>query len=466
MRALAFVVLVPVVALADDDKKASPVIAPAELSRTEPIDYAKDVRPIFAAKCTVCHTGKDLDGDYDMGSHAGVLKGGKRGVAVVPGKPDESNLYLFSTHAQKPIMPPRSENNDLTSQEVAIVKRWIEEGAKGPTEPEVKQRATVVLNLPPAVFNPVRAVAISPDSATIAVGRGNQIHLFDAKSGEYRQTLTDPDLKTPDGQPAAAAHLSLVEAMAYSPDGQTLASGSFREVVLWDMAAGKPKARIDRFTHNVTCLAYSADGAYLAAGGGAPTEDGEILVFDGSGQPVLDLTGGHSDTVFGVSFSPDGKRLATAAADKFVKVFEVPSGKLLKSFEGHTHHVLDVGWTPDGTKLASAGADDVVKVWDYEKGEKIRDIRGYQKQVTRLVFVGKTPTFLTASGDANVRLLNAENGGQQRAFGGAKDFVYAVAASADGSLVAAGGEEGIVRLYNGQNGQLIKALLPPNAEKK
>ena len=66
--------------------------------------------------------------------------------------------------------------------------------------------------------------------------------------------------------------------------------------------------------------------------------------------------------------------LATASADKFVKVWEFPAGKFLKSFEGHTHHVLDVGWAPDGNRLASAGADNVVKVWDFEKGEKLRDV--------------------------------------------------------------------------------------------
>ena len=64
-----------------------------------------------------------------------------------------------------------------------------------------------------------------------------------------------------------------------------------------------------------------------------------------------------------------------------------------------------------------------------------------------------------------MRLWNAENGGSLRQFGENKDFVYTVAASADGTIVAAGGEEGIVRLYNGQNGQLVKAMLPPEAGK-
>src|SRR5581483_9432996 len=172
--------------------------------------------------------------------------------------------------------------------------------------------------------------------------------------------------------------------------------------------------------------------------------EGEIKVFEvGTWKLVTDIKNGHSDTVYGVCFSPDGKMLATAAADKFVKVWEIPSGKFVKSFEGHTHHVLDVGWMFDGKLLASAGGDNTVKVWDFEKGEQARTIPAHGKQVTRLVFINKKPEFLTAGGDNQVKAFNATNGGNVRNFGGGTDFVYAVAASADGNVVVAGGEEGV-----------------------
>src|SRR5262249_4737583 len=163
------------------------------------------------------------------------------------------------------------------------------------------------------------------------------------KTGNYLKSLTDPALKAPDGKPANAAHLSLVESMAYSPDGKTLATGSFQEVVLWDVEEGTIRKRITGFADRVVAIAYSPFGKLIATGGGAPTEDGEIKLFEAAtGRPVADIKGGHSDTVFGVAFSPDGRLLATAAADKFVKVFEVPGGEFVKSFEGHTHHVMDV----------------------------------------------------------------------------------------------------------------------------
>ena len=462
-----FAALLCALALPLADKPAAGLtpIAVATLTRTAPVSYEKDVAPIVSAKCRVCHEGKNLEGDYDMGTYAALMKGGKRGAkVVVPGKADASFLWTSSSHRVKPIMPPKSESNPLTPEEVAVLKLWIDQGAKGPAV-EVRTRVKVVLGLPPESVKPVRAVAISPDKALVAVGRGNQLHLFDAKKGDYLRALTDPELKTPQGKPADAANLSLVESMAFAPDGKTLAVGSFGEVVLWDTASGKIRKRLTGFVDRVVTLSYSPWGRRLATGGGAPTEDGEIRLFDAlTGAQLADLKPSHSDTVFGVSFSPDGRLLATAGADKFVKVFEVPSGKLTKSFEGHTNHVLDVGWSADGKLLASAGADNLVKVWDYEKGEKSKDIRNHDKQITRLVFVPRSPTFVTAAGDGVVRTWNVESGGAGRNFADAKGALDALAVSPDGLLVAAGGEEGVVRLYTAADGKLIKALVPPDAK--
>jgi WD40 repeat protein len=274
--------------------------------------------------------------------------------------------------------------------------------------------------------------------------------------------LVDPEVLAADGKPLGAAHLSLVESLAWSPDGKFLASGSYQTLTLWDAQTGLVNRRFGGFADRLVALGFSADGKLLATGGGAPTEDGEIKVFDvSSGNLVTEIKSGHSDTVFGVAFSPDGKVLATCGADKFVKTWEMPSGKALKSFEGHTHHVLDVGWKADGKLLASAGADNVVKIWDFEKGEQVRTIVAHSKQVTRLLFVGSKPEFVTCSGDQQVRVWNADNGGNTRNFGDSGDYLYALGVSPDGSVVAAGGEAGVVRLYNGNNGQLLKTLLPP-----
>jgi WD40 repeat protein len=471
--------------LADEPPQPLKVV---EINRKDPVVYEKDIEPILINKCAVCHSGNEKKGKLDVSSYEGLMKGGKKGVDVVPGKAAQSRLIHQVGRTDKPFMPPAGET-PVTPEELALFKLWIDQGAKAPLV--TRERPKPVIGKLPDNVQPVRALAISPDKSALAAGRGNQVHVYDAGAGTYIRTLIDPKLEDADKKPVKAAHLTIVEALAFSPDGKYIASGAYGEVTLWDAATGTLKQKFTGFADRVVTLSFSPDSKLLATGGGVPTEDGEIKVFDlGTSKQILDIKkDGHSDQVFGVCFSPDGTKLATCGADKFVKVYEIsrwiklPSslppcgptkfinayeirsnGRLLKSFEGHTHHVLDVGWKADGKLLASAGADNVVKIWDYEKGEQARTIPAHGKQITRLVFIGKTGQFATCSGDQTIRFWNVDNGGNTRNFGGNTDYLYAVGVSPDGALLAAGGEEGVVRLYNGTNAQLIKALLPPDAE--
>ncbi|MHB1426512.1 MAG: WD40 repeat domain-containing protein [Gemmataceae bacterium] len=471
LLSLCLVAVLPVLASAQEKKsKAVPPIAVVELKRTTPVLYDKDIEPILVNKCAVCHSDNIKEGKLDLGSYETLMKGGKRGAAVAAGKSADSLLVKLAGKTQRPAMPPRGEE-PLTPEELALIKLWIDQGAKAPTTK--RERPKAIVSGPPANVHPVLGVAVRPDKSQVAASRGNQIHIYETASGKHLRALIDPQLAEPPpasppgtgggrGGPIKAAHLSIVESLAYSPDGKTLASGAFQEVVLWDADKGTIRQRLTGFADRVVALDFSHDGKLLATGGGAPTADGEIKIFDAaSGKLVVEIKNGHSDTVFGVSFSPDDKKLAACAADKFVKTFEVPSGKFLKSFEGHTHHVLGVGWKGDGKLLASAGADNVIKIWDFDKGEQVRTIPGHGKQITRLQFIGTSDQFATCSGDQTVRFWNI-NGGNMRNFGGSTDFLYALSVSADGALVAAGGEEGIVRVYNGTNGQLLKSLVPPD----
>lgn len=456
---LAASTLVPTAALAQDKKKTVVPVPVVELKRKDPVTFEKDIEPLFAKRCITCHSGSIKEGRFDLSTYEALMKGGRRGTPVIPGKGADSLLYKSCARTQKPFMPPPKEEEPVTPEELALIKLWIDQGAKAPTG--MRERPKILVGLPPANVQPVRAVAVSPDKSIIAAGRGNQIHVYDAAKGDHLRTLIDPKLKTPDGKVVKVAHLSLVEAMAFAPDGKYLVSGSFQEIAIWDAKTGQQIHKLGGFAHAIVALTFSLDGKLLAVGGGPPTEDGEIKIFEvGSWKMVADIKNAHSDTVYGLAFSPDAKMLATCAADKFVKVFALPTGKFAKSFEGHTHHVLDVGWMADGKLLASAGADNTVKIWDYEKGEQLRTIPAHAKQVTRLLFIGKKPEFVTCGGDAQVKFFNAQNGAALRTFGGNTDFIYAIGISPDGTLLAAGGQEGIVRVYNGTTGQLVRSLVP------
>src|SRR5262249_27218073 len=160
----------------------------------------------------------------------------------------------------------------LTPEELALIKLWIDQGAKPPSGARVK--AKPILQPLPGNVKPVRAVTISPDKSTVAGGRANQIHIYDAGSGNHVRTLLDPDLAGPDKKPVKAAHMSVVEALTYSPDGKFLASGSYQEVILWDSQTGAIQQRLTGFADKVVALSFSPDGKLLATGGGGPTEDG------------------------------------------------------------------------------------------------------------------------------------------------------------------------------------------------
>ncbi|HVX10225.1 MAG TPA: c-type cytochrome domain-containing protein [Pirellulales bacterium] len=302
---------------------------------------------------------------------------------------------------------------------------------------------------------PVKWVAFSPDNLELAAGGDDKlVHTYNAETGVMGEIYGGQA-----GPILALAYAGPTKIVAASADKSAVVFGTAPEWTLVRTIGGGPNSPlVDR----VTALAFSPDGKLLASGGGDPSRSGELKLWNvADGTPARDLPEAHSDTVFGIDFSPDGTYLASCAADKFVKIFEVATGKFVRSFEGHTHHVLGVRWRADGKVLASCGADSVVKVWDFVTGDQLRTIQGFAKEVTSISFVGSSSLALVSSGDKTVRLYNVDNAQQQRAFGGGGDFMYAVATTPDGKLALGGGQDSVLRLWNEENGQELRKFDPP-----
>jgi WD40 repeat protein len=303
-----------------------------------------------------------------------------------------------------------------------------------------------------ASAQPLVAVAFSPDGAELATAdvRG-ALHTW----------------STAGGAPLAAyeGHAGGASAIVYASAHRLLSTGADKSVAAWNTlptwslvrTIAAPGALADR----VTALDFSPDGKLLATGSGAPSRSGELKLWNvADGALMREIPSAHSDTVLSVHFSPDGTQLASGSADKFVKVFDVASGKLLRAYEGHTHHVLSVAWRRDGKQLASAGGDNVIKLWNATTGEQVRALTGFGKEVTSVVMLGDGTDMLAASGDKSLRIKR--NGGADiRFFGGSTDFIYSAAVSADGKTVIAGGLDGVLRVWNGDTGQAIRSFDPP-----
>ena len=229
LTALLLVASLGVGAEEEKRKKNEEPIKILKLDRKTPVLFEKDVEPILVNKCAFCHSGNIKEGKLDISSYESLMRGGKKGSAVMPGKGTESHLVKLSSKAIRPFMPPRSEEA-LSPEELAVITLWIDQGAKAPTGARIVTK--VVLRSPAAIVTPVLGVGVSPDKTAVVASRGSQIHVYDAVSGTHVRTLLDKSLKGADGKPISAAHLSLVESIAYSPDGKYVASGSYQEVKL------------------------------------------------------------------------------------------------------------------------------------------------------------------------------------------------------------------------------------------
>jgi WD40 repeat protein len=299
------------------------------------------------------------------------------------------------------------------------------------------------------------AIAFSPDGLTVATGGDDQtIRTWDAETGAAIDTFT--------------GHASVIRGLVFTPGLDVLSIAENKSVYLWDTNPEWTLTRTigtvdstDQLADRVTALDFSPDGLLLATGSGEPSRSGEMKIWNvADGKLVLEIKEPHSDTIFGLEFSPDGKQIASCGADRFAKIFELETGKFIRSFEGHTHHVLGVSWRADGRRLATSGADNVIKVWDIKTGDQKRTISGFGKEVTSIRFVADGDNVLACSGDKTVQMKNAESGGNVRNFPGAVDFMYAVSASASGKVIAAGGQDSVLRVW-GDNGKTLANFEKP-----
>ncbi|MCX6836909.1 MAG: hypothetical protein NTX35_03750 [Verrucomicrobia bacterium] len=255
----------------------------------------------------------------------------------------------------------------------------------------------------------------------------------------------------------SAGNVAASTTITAAPDGSFVATKAVTQTV-----GSTPRWTLERkidpkglFADRVNAVRFSPDGKTLATGGGELSRSGDIIIFDvATGKATQTWKEKHTDTVLCLDFSPDGKRLASGAADKIARVTDIASGKQTNLFEGHTHHVMGVAFRSDGRVLATAGADGVVSTWDMIIGERKKKIEGWTKEVTSLQFIGATNQIVTSAGDNRVRIVT-DDGGEIRSIANLPEYMQAAVSVPNGSAIIAGGEDSLLRVWDGAGKELV-----------
>ena len=299
----------------------------------------------------------------------------------------------------------------------------------------------------------IRSVRFSPDGTVLATaGDFTSLHTWDGETGAALA--------------AFAGHTETLSGVAFLDNGRFISTSTDQSVRIWDL---NPSWRLERtigavdqpniISHRVTSLDFNADATQLLVGGGVPSRNGELHIFNvADGTRTLFLPQAHDDVISAARFSPDGKRVASAGADKYLRTWDVASAQPLRRFEGHTNYVLDVSWKGDGQTLVSASADQTIKVWNSETGDQERTIPNFGKQVTAVRYIGETDNIVSTCGDKLVRMHNAANGGNFRNFSGATQWLHCVSITPDSNVLAVGAADGTLLLWNGNTGQQLRVI--------
>ena len=218
----------------------------------------------------------------------------------------------------------------------------------------------------------------------------------------------------------------------------------------------------EQFSSRVTALAFSPDDRYLAIGGGPPSRFGDLKELNvATGQVQRDYGQVHSDTILAIEYSPDGKWLATAGADKLCRLHDPMTGAVVKILEGHTHFVQSLSWQDQAQILATGSADKTVKTWDVETGERRQSITGFGKEISAIAYVGDSEQLVSVSLDGSTRLHRGDNAQLVRNYAQNPQPLYTLSLSPDGTKVLVGDHDGKIRIYQVEDAQLLRQWPQP-----
>jgi WD40 repeat protein len=299
---------------------------------------------------------------------------------------------------------------------------------------------------------PVNDMAFSPDGKRLAsASDGGTVRVFDTASGEELLTLRGHG----DDR---------VLGVTFSPDGKWLASAGWdQNVVLWDAVTGRKEHVLAAAGGGESAdrVAFSPNGKWLVAAGElVPSGDDEIIpVWEvATGKRVRTLKG-HINCILSIKFSPDGTLLATAGSlDGDIILWEFATGRKLRMLEPNADTIWELAFSPDGKTLVSAGKDRIIRLWDVATGRELRKFTGHTKGILSVAFAPHGKLLASAAGRGEVKLWAFPSGQELGSFHAHSASVSRLVFHPDGRKLATASSDQTVKLWD------VAALVPPKTD--
>ena len=288
----------------------------------------------------------------------------------------------------------------------------------------------------------VYELAYSPDSTKLAVASSIGIWIYDARTGETLRLLT--------------GHTSYVMCVAFSPDGSTLASGSYDDTIrLWDTDTGELKATLEHTgLMRINSVAFSPDGRTLASGG----TDEFIKFWDVRTGELLRTFAGHAAAVSSVVYSPDGETLASYGADRRIHLWDAKTGEFLMALDPEFEdaglaldRIYAIAYSPDSQSLASGSSDGKIRVWDPRTGQLKSTLIAHASDVTAVTFSPDGQILVGAVSleeGGTTEFWNVGTGERLKSFTGHTDRITALVFSKDGGMFASSSDDETIRFWH------------------
>ena len=454
-RSLALPVLALVVSAPVHAQDAKAPAPPADSA----VSYHRQLRPILQQKCMGCHQPAKKKAGLLLTTYDEAAKGSESGKLWVAGKPEES-LLIYSLKGLKDQKRMPENEPPLADEQIELFARWIKQGAKDDTPTEF--RRTLVTEGPPTYTKPVQvtAMAYSPDGTAVAVGG-------------YREVL----LWKPDGAQLIGRLVGLserIESIVFSPDGNTLlvaggSAGRFGELQFWDWRKQKLDRSVMPSYDTVYGASFSTDGKLVSYG----CADNSIRIMDAASGKDVRRIDQHQDWVFGTALSLDGKYVITCSRDRTVKLFETGTGSFIDNITTITPGVLGGGLRclqrrPGKDEYLTAGEDGIPKLYKMLRttarqiGDDANLIRNYDKLGGKVEVVAFSPDgkLLAAGGAGGAVKVYTADDAKVIATLTAPTPIFALSLRPDGKAVAVAGLDGQVRLFSLPEGKLEKEFVP------